>query len=49
VTVAEPRAGEPILLIAARERAGRQRANTVITNMVDWYEAVRQSYGEEKP
>jgi hypothetical protein len=49
VTVVEPRAGEPILVIAARERAGRQWANTVITNMVDWYEAVRRSYEETPP
>jgi hypothetical protein len=43
VTITEPRAGEPILVIAARERAGRQRANTVIVNMVGWYKSVGQS------
>lgn len=45
VLVAKPRLGEDTLLIAARERAGRAKANQTITCFVDWYRAVKDTYG----
>lgn len=48
VSVPEPREGESAIVIAARERAGRQRANGIIRGVVTWYEQVRSSYGEPK-
>jgi len=44
VHVAEPRTGEPVLAVAAREREGRKRANATINSMVGWYNGVRRSY-----
>lgn len=44
VSVAEPRKGESAIAVAARERAGRKRANGVIVNMKAWYGQVRTSY-----
>lgn len=49
VTVADPAAGESAIVVAARERAGRQKANAIITNMVEWYRGVRQSYAAPEP
>jgi hypothetical protein len=48
VTVADPRAGEDPVAVAARERAGRVQANKIITDYNHWYEALRTSYGASK-
>lgn len=45
VNVAAPKVGEPMLAIAARERAGRKRANSTILNFRKWYGGVRKAYG----
>lgn len=39
--------GDDLLVIAGRERAGRQRANDVIVCFVEWYRDVRHTYGPE--
>ena len=44
VSVTEPKTGEDALVVAARERGGRIRANAVITNFHGWYESVRAGY-----
>jgi ethanolamine ammonia-lyase large subunit len=44
VAVAQPRAGEPLVGIAARERAGRVAANNRLAAFRYWYEAVRNGY-----
>lgn len=49
IIVADPREGEPAVLVAARERAGRVAANRVITAFRDWYGDVRRDYAGEKP
>lgn len=43
-----PRLGDDTLLIAARERAGRAKANQTITCFVEWYRAVKDTYGATK-
>lgn len=48
VTVPDPKAGESAIAVAARERAARKRANSVISNMAGWYDQVRQNYGAAK-
>lgn len=48
VVVSEPREGEPAVLVAARERAGRVAANRVITAFRDWYAGVRADYAEPR-
>lgn len=45
VAVPDPKAGESAIAVAARERAGRKRANAVIVNFRNWYSDVRKSYG----
>lgn len=45
VAVPDPKAGESAIAVAARERAGRKRANATIVNMTNWYSGVRQQYG----
>lgn len=47
VSVTEPKADEDALVVAARERGGRIRANAVITNFHGWYENVRAGYAGE--
>lgn len=46
VQVAQPKKGEPLIGIAARERAGRVAANARITSFVEWYEGVRRDYAQ---
>jgi len=43
--VADPRAGESALTVAARERAGRLQANATIRRLNAWYGEVRRGYG----
>lgn len=49
--MSEPKKGEQALVVAARERAGRQRANATITSFRNWYGSVRENYAnpEVKP
>lgn len=42
--VQDPKAGESAIAVAARERAGRKRANATIIQMRTWYGRVRKSY-----
>ena len=44
VEVKKPRVGEPLVGIAARERAGRIAANGRLKAFRDWYEGLRQNY-----
>jgi len=44
VSVPEPRAGEPLLAIAARERAARKQNAATIARFRGWYGGVRKSY-----
>jgi hypothetical protein len=46
VSVAAPKDGEPLLSIAARERAGRTQANRIITALRGWYSAVKAAYAK---
>lgn len=46
VDVATPAVGEPLLLIAARERAGRLEANRNIACVSSWYQALREGFAE---
>ena len=46
VIVAQPKKGEPLVAIAARERAGRIAANARITSFSEWYEGVRADYAK---
>jgi hypothetical protein len=46
VIVAQPKKGEPLVAIAARERAGRLAANARITSFEQWYESVRRDYAQ---
>ena len=44
VLVPEPKAGERTLAVAARERAGRLKANTIIRSARAQWERLRQTY-----
>lgn len=44
VAVPHPRAGEHALAVAARERAGRLKANTIIRNTRAQWERLRAAY-----
>ena len=44
VRVKDPKTGEEMLVIAARERAGRVKANRIIASCAEWYEDVKASY-----
>lgn len=46
VKVAPPKVGEDVLLVAARERAGRAKANDIIACFDRWYAAVKDAYGQ---
>jgi hypothetical protein len=46
VEVAAPAVGEPLLLIAARERAGRLEANRNVACVWSWYQALREGFAE---
>ena len=48
VTAPEPTAGEDMLAIAARERAGRLKANTIIRNARSQWEQLRKTYREQR-
>jgi len=48
VKVKDPKAGEDPLNVAARERAGRVKANRRIQDLGKWYEGVRSSYEGRK-
>jgi hypothetical protein len=48
VAVVEPKAGESLLTIAARERAGRLKANTIIVKARAQWEQLRVDYREAK-
>ena len=48
VTVPEPKAGEDTLAIAARERAGRLKANTIIRNARSQWEKLRKTYQQSR-
>lgn len=45
VSIAEPRAGEPLLAVASRERAGRKQNAAIISRFRTWYGDVRREYG----
>lgn len=47
VKVANPKTGENAIAVAARERAGRIEANSVITHFGEWYDSVRAGYRGE--
>lgn len=42
--VKEPRPGEELLVIAARERSGRLKANRTIRACGEWYSSVAEDY-----
>jgi hypothetical protein len=44
VIVVEPRVGENAVAVAARERAGRLKANTIIRNARAQWEKLRKTY-----
>jgi len=44
VDTPDPRAGESALIVAARERAAKARANCIIESTSEWYGRVRASY-----
>lgn len=46
VDVAPPAVGEPLVLIAARERAGRLEANRNIACVSSWYGTLREAFAE---
>ena len=46
--VPEPRADEPLVVIAARERSGRLRNEAVIGQTRDWYADLRTSFATKK-
>lgn len=45
VAVKEPQVGEYLLVIAARERAGRLEANARIQDFNEWYADLQRGYG----
>lgn len=47
VRVSTPKVGEDVELVAARERAGRAKANDTIACFTDWYAMVRATYGQD--
>jgi len=48
VAVLEPKAGENALSVAARERAGRLKANTIIRNARAQWQKLRAAYRASK-
>jgi len=44
VAVPDPKAGEDMLAVAARERAGRLKANTIIRNARAQWDKLRKTY-----
>lgn len=48
VSVLEPKAGESLVGVAARERAGRLKANTIIRNARAQWEKLRAAYKAPK-
>ena len=49
VVITEPKQGEDVLIIAARERAARLKANRVIAQFSGWYDALRDDYAAGQP
>lgn len=49
MAVQDPQAGEPLLAIAARERAGRVENARRLEEAQRWYAGVRESYGADDP
>jgi hypothetical protein len=48
VLVPDPKAGENVVTIAARERAGRLKANGIITNARKQWDKLRETYARSK-
>ena len=48
VAMPEPRAGESAVAVAARERAGRLKANTIIRNARAQWEKLRKAYAKAR-
>ena len=48
VAVLEPKTGENALSVAARERAGRLKANTIIRNARRQWDSLRATYKASK-
>lgn len=48
VAVADPKPGDALLTIAARERAGRLEANRIIAGIRGWYEDLKREYAKQK-
>jgi hypothetical protein len=48
VAVPEPRTGENAVVVAARERAGRLKANTIISNARVQWEKLRKTYQQSR-
>lgn len=48
VIVPEPKAGEDVLVIAGRERAGRLKANRIILGARSQWKAMQQTYRRTK-
>ena len=48
VAMPEPRAGENAVAVAARERAGRLKANTIIRNARAQWEKLRRVYAKAR-
>ena len=48
VAMPEPRAGENAVAVAARERAGRLKANTIIRNARAQWEKLRRTYAKAR-
>jgi hypothetical protein len=44
VAVPDPKAGEAVVVVAARERAGRLKANHIIRNARAQWEKLRKAY-----
>lgn len=48
VAVPDPRAGESLITIAARERAGRLKANGIITSARGQWSALQKTYARKR-
>lgn len=48
VSVPDPKAGQDLRVVAARERAGRLEANRRIRALRVWYAGLREDYGASR-
>lgn len=48
VSVPDPKPGESAIVVASRERSGRQQNASVIERFRNWYGGVRKSYGSKQ-